>query len=45
MELMFKYNACHTGLFWLIAITSANVFCLFAVASLLCLLSWLSFYM
>ena len=38
-------NTCHMDLLWLIAVTGANVSYLVAVACVLCLLSWLSFYM
>lgn len=42
---MCNHNTCHMDLLWLIAVTGANVSCLFAVAYVLCLLSQLSFYM
>jgi hypothetical protein len=45
MEHMYSYNTCHMDMLWLIAVTDAELSCLFAVTRVLCLLSWLSFYL
>ena len=42
MEHMSNCNTCHMDFLWFIAVTGANVSCLFAVTCVLCLLLRLS---